>query len=311
MNIKRWLKNKRIGVLYGGWSEERDISIVTGKAVLNALKDSGYNAVGIDVNRDIDVQLKKRRIDFAFVALHGPFGEDGTIQGLLEMIGIPYSGSGVLGSALGINKIHSKRIFDSAELPTPRWQAVQKNKYYLPDIRKIKYPVVVKPATQGSAIGISIVYNRRELSYALKCAFKLDNEALIEEYIKGTEITVSILGNKTLPVIEIVPAHNFYDFHSKYKPGQSDHIIPPRLPKAVIRRSQDLALKAFKVLNCSVFGRVDLIVDKRFKPWILEINTIPGMTPTSLLPDAARAVGISFNELVLKIIEYSIVGSAG
>lgn len=303
MNIKNWLKNKKIGVLYGGMSAEREISIVSGKAVLKALRDSGINAAGIDVGRDAAFQIRKNKIDFAYIALHGPWGEDGTIQGMLEIMGVPYSGSGVLANAAAMNKIFSKRIFLAEGLPTPRWQVVRKNnKFNL----ELEFPVVVKPSTQGSAIGVSIVNEKKDMAKALNAAFKYDLEILIEEYIKGTEITVGVLGNKVLPAIEIVPANKFYDFESKYKPGKSKHIIPPRLSSSVVRNAQELALRAFRALCCKAVSRVDIIVSEKNIPQILEINTIPGMTETSLLPDAARASGINFSELVFKIIEYSI-----
>jgi D-alanine-D-alanine ligase len=248
--------------------------------------------------------LKKSRINFAFLSLHGSFGEDGTVQGLLEVMNIPYSGCGVLASALAMDKIYSKRIFDSFKLSTPSWKAVRKGEK-LPALPS--FPVVVKPATQGSAIGVSIVKKRADLIPALTAAFKHDPNVLVEQFIPGTELTVGIVGNEVLPVIEIVPEHDFYDFESKYKPGMSRHIIPPRLPKNVIRAVEKLAFAAFNALGCRAVSRIDIIVDKKGKPWLLEANTIPGMTETSLLPDAARAAGYSFSDLVLKIVEYSLI----
>lgn len=304
MNIKKRLKNKKIGVLYGGLSSERNISILTGKAVLRALKDEKLKAIGIDLGRNAALQIKKSRIDFAFIALHGTLGEDGTVQGMLEVMGIPYSGSGVLASALAINKIYCKKIFDSSKIPTPKWQVADNSTKS--STARFSLPAVVKPSAQGSALGVSIVRNRKQMNKAVKDAFRLDSQVLVEKYISGTEITVGVLGDKTLPAIEIVPVNSFYDFESKYKPGCSKHIIPPRLSKRIIKSSQELSLKAHKVLGCKAMSRVDLIVDKKGKIWVLEVNTIPGMTKTSLLPDAACAVGIGFNELVLKIIEYSL-----
>lgn len=310
MDIIKWLKGKKIGVLYGGMSAEREISLSSGKAVLKALKDLKLNAIGIDAGKNLPEQLKKNKIDFAYIVLHGNFGEDGTVQGLLEIMGIPYTGCGVLASAIAMDKIYTKRILNSMKLPTPAWSMAVKDSNSIKKedgFAALKFPVVVKPATQGSAIGINIVNNKKELSSAFETAFKYDSKVIVEEYIKGTEITAGVLGNTALPVVEIVPANKFYDFDSKYKVGKSQHLIPPRLSAKTIKNIQELALKTFEALGCRAVARIDMIIDKNNKPWILEANTIPGMTETSLLPDEARAAGMSFNELVLKIIECSIV----
>lgn len=306
MNIRKEFQNKRIAVLMGGWSAEREISLKTGEAVLQALKEEKFKVCGIDVDKNIVENLKKYKIGFAFIALHGPLGEDGTMQGLLEILGIPYSGSGVLASALALNKIYAKRIFAQAGIPTPPWVVVNHlplTTYHLP---LLKFPVVVKPAAQGSAIGVSIVQEKEDLVPAIKKAAKLDKEVLLEEYIPGKEVTVGILGERTLPIIEIVPKSKFYDYRAKYAPGGSEHIIPARLEKKVAKKTAGIAFKAHQALGCRDYSRVDLRVDLQGEPWVLEINTIPGMTKTSLLPEAARALGISFNQLVLKIIEYSL-----
>ena len=303
MGVKKQLAGRKIGVLYGGMSAERKISLLSGKAVLDALHGAGVDAVGIDAGPDLPEKLKKNKIDFAYIALHGSFGEDGTVQGILEIMGIPYSGCGVLSSALAMNKIYTKMVFDWHGIPTPEWRAVS------PDCTHaaaFALPAVVKPANQGSTIGISVVRKKSEYASALKCAFKLDREVLVEKYIKGTEITVGILGNTALPAMEIVPANEYYDYESKYKPGCSRHIIPPRLPEKAVKMAGETALKSFKALGCRAVARVDIIVDGAGKPWVLEVNTIPGMTETSLLPDMARAAGLGFGELVLKIIEYSL-----
>lgn len=302
MNSRNWINGKRIGVLCGGKSSEREISLASGAAVLSALKKAGMNAVSIDVGPDLPFRLKKQKIDFAYIALHGPWGEDGTVQGMLEIMGIPYAGCGVLASALAMDKIATKGILAAAGLPTPRWWVVERGAR----VPKLPRRVVVKPSAQGSAIGVSVVKEKSGLAPALAAAFKYDRRVLVEEYIAGTEITVGVLGPRPLPVIEIVPQNEFYDFESKYTPGCSQHLIPPRLPKATIARTQRLALEVFAALNCRAVSRIDMIVDKKQRPWILEVNTIPGMTETSLLPDAARAAGIDFPELVLQIIEYSL-----
>jgi D-alanine-D-alanine ligase len=264
----------------------------------------GFNAVGIDAGSDLPQKLKSKKIDFVYNALHGPWGEDGTVQGMLEIMNIPYSGCRVLASALAIDKEYSKRVFQSCGIPTPGFVIAEKGGA-LPVIPG--FPVVVKPAAQGSAIGVSIAENKKELAAALKEAFKFGNKTLIEQYIKGTEITVGVLGDKALPAVEIVPANKFYDFDAKYTKGKSKHIIPPRLPSIVIKSAEKASLKAFKALGCRAVSRIDIIVDKRGKPWVLEANTIPGMTETSLLPDEARAAGMDFGALVLEIIRYSVL----
>jgi D-alanine-D-alanine ligase len=248
--------------------------------------------------------LKKHKIDFVFISLHGPLGEDGAIQGLLEVLGIPYSGSDVTSSALSMHKAMAKCVWSCHGIPTPGWKSVFSVEEGLK--QKVKLPVVVKPASQGSALGVSIAKDIPAYKKALKKVFALDKEALIEQYIQGTELTIAVLGDKALAPIEIVPAHEFYDFHSKYKPGQSTHIIPPRLPEEVVELSKQYAVEAARVLGCKGAPRVDIIVDKDQAPWLLEVNTIPGMTETSLLPDAAKACGMSFDRLVLKIVELSI-----
>lgn len=303
MNIRRWLRNKRIGVLYGGMSAEREISLASGKAVIAAFRSLGISVVPIDVGRDAAAQIRRAKIDFAYITLHGPWGEDGTIQGMLEIMGIPYSGCGVLASALAMDKIFSKRVFDAEKIPSAPWQAYSRGER-VPSPKK--FPVVVKPATQGSAIGVSIPENEKEFRAALAAAFKLDERVLVETYIRGTEITVGVLGDTALPAVEIVPVNKFYDFDAKYTKGKSQHIIPPRLPQAVLRRAGETALRTFRALGCRAVSRIDMIVDRSGKPWVLEVNTLPGMTETSLLPDEARAAGMSFGDMLLKIIEHSL-----
>ena len=304
--MRDWLKHNRIGVLYGGQSAEREISLKSGHAVLNALRGIGADAVGIDAGPDVAFQLKKNRITFAYITLHGPLGEDGTMQGLLEVMGRPYCGCGVLASALAMDKIATKRMLDSQKLPTPRWQTVVRGevvpKLFCPSA---KNKVVIKPASQGSAIGISIVDKKKDLLPAFAAAFRFDSRVLVERYIAGTEITVGVLGDQLLPVVEIVPRGTFYDYASKYQPGQSTHLIPPRLSQPAIRRAQKLALAVFRLLGCRAMARIDMIVDAHGRSWVLEVNTLPGMTETSLYPEAARAAGISFSDLVLKVIECS------
>lgn len=302
------LKDKKIGILMGGWSPERKISLRTGKAVEKVLREAEYKVVAYDlgVSSLLNVMQKivKEGIDIIFIALHGPGGEDGSVQGVLELIGVPYTGSGVLASALAMNKYFSKKFFSSQGIPTPRYQIFssedQERKILLP------LPVVVKPIGQGSALGVSIVEKLNGIAKALDGAFQYDPWVMVEEYIAGKEITVAILGDKPLPVIEIIPKNRFYDFEAKYSPGMSEHIIPARLPKELLYRAQKTAWAAFRSLGCEGVARVDMIVSPEEKIYVLEVNTIPGMTETSLLPEAARAAGIDFLTLVEKLLEISL-----
>lgn len=294
------LKNKKIGVLCGGVSSEREISLQSGKAIFNALKKLGLKAVLIDVNKNVAQKITKEKIDIAYITLHGKMGEDGTIQGMLEIMGIPYTGCGVFASSASMDKIISKKLFEYAKIPTAKWFIVEKFK---PLPEKINYPVVVKPATQGSAIGISIVKNEKEFEKAIKLAFTFDEQILVEQYIKGTEITAGVLNGENLPVVEIVPKGKFYDFKSKYTVGQSTHIIPARLSKKVISKIEKIAKTVYREFKCKGMCRVDMIVDKKENIYALEVNTLPGMTQTSLFPDAAKAKGLSFEDLVLEILK--------
>ena len=297
------IKKMKVAVLFGGTSSEREISILTGRAVISALRRLGAKVVGIDFDGSPEV-IKKAKPDFVFIALHGALGEDGCVQGMLKLMKISYSGSGVEASALCMNKALTKVIFKSNNLPTPKWKEVCAEDEI--NNNTFTYPCFVKPASQGSAIGMSLVKNKKDLGSALKTAFKYDKKALVEDYIKGTEITVGVLGDNVLPAVEIVPKSEFYDFKSKYRKGCSNHIIPPRISNKARLLARRYALKACKCSGCKAVARVDMIVPKNSIPQILEINTVPGMTETSLLPDAARAAGIGFDELVLKIIEYSL-----
>ena len=293
------LKNKKIGVLCGGTSSEREISLMSGKAVYEAIKKLGFDVVLIDVDKNVATKLIKEKIQIAYVILHGAMGEDGTIQGMLEIMGIAYTGCGVFSSSASIDKIISKKMFEYAKIPTAKWFTIEKNKPFdMPN-----FPVVVKPASQGSAIGVSIVKNKKEFEKAVKLAFSFEDRVLVEQYIKGMEITVGVLNGKPLPVIEIVPKGKFYDFKSKYTLGQSTHIIPARLPNKVLEKAQNIALKIFSEFMCNGICRVDMIVDKNNNIYVLELNTLPGMTETSLFPDAAKYIGMSFESLVLEILK--------
>lgn len=298
-----------VGVLIGGCSSEREISLRSGKAIGDALKQGGCQVSALDIHFNdegaIVSLLKNAKIDVAFIALHGQLGEDGVIQSILEKLHIPYAGSGVEASRLAINKISTQMIFQKNGIPVAGFQVVdEKEKQNLGAVMdKIKkFPVVVKPANQGSSIGIALAENKEGFLAALNDAFQYDKEILIEEYIEGRELTVGILDQTALPVIEIKPKRKFFDFTAKYQEGLTEYIIPAQLPADVTTRVQDLALRAHKVLGCLDLSRVDMMLDHFNNPFVLEINTIPGFTASSLLPKAAEAQGIDFTQLCLKIV---------
>jgi D-alanine-D-alanine ligase len=297
-------KKMKIGVLMGGLSREREISLKTGTAILKALSEKGYHVQAIDAGHDIAEVLRREKIECAFIALHGRFGEDGTIQGLLELMRIPYTGSGVLASALAMDKIISKKIFLSERIPTPSYEAISREAIEKEQAIKIllPLPVVVKPAREGSTIGVSIVKEDEELLPALKRAAECDDEVLVEKFIEGKEVTVGILGDAPLPIIEIAPRSGFYDYRSKYTKGETQYIIPARLPREKYLLAQEMSLKAFKSLGCSGCVRVDLMTDGEGNPYVIDVNTLPGMTETSLVPQAAQYAGISFVELAEQIL---------
>jgi D-alanine-D-alanine ligase len=298
------LKKKKIGVMMGGLSREREISLKTGKAILKALTEKGYTVCPIDVGQDIAETLTKKKIECAFLALHGRFGEDGTIQGMLELMRIPYTGSGVLASALAIHKIMAKKFFLGEKIPTPPFEVFHRDEIEKVPLRNVSlpFPLVVKPAREGSTIGVSIVRKEEEWIHALKEAGKYDEEILAEEFMKGKEITVGILEDIPLPIIEVVPKSGFYDYHSKYTKGETEYIIPARIPREKYLYAQEMSLKAFRVLGCSGFARVDLMTDENGNPFVIEVNTMPGMTEISLLPQAASYAGIAFEDLVERIL---------
>lgn len=305
------LTDKKIGVLMGGISSEREISLRTGKTIEAALRKKGYRVVGIDVDKDIADRLRKEGIEVAFIALHGRYGEDGTIQGLLEIMGIPYTGSGVLASAIAINKVITKRLLEYHQIPTPRYTVFKKDEAgadYQKSLEShgFEYPVVVKPSSEGSTIGVTIVRDEGELLEAMNLAFSYGSEVLMEEYIPGREITVGVLDETPLPVIEIVPKEEFYDYQAKYTKGMTEYIIPARLSDGLYKKVQDLGLRVYEVLECKGVSRVDMRVDREDNPYVLEINTVPGMTETSLIPMAAKEIGIDFPELIERILESAL-----
>jgi len=295
------LSQKRIGVIMGGTSRERDVSLKTGNAILSALERQNANVVGIDSADALVNKLRDENIEVAFIALHGKHGEDGTIQGLLEFMGIPYTGSGVLASALAMDKVLSKKIFQVEKIPTPAFEVMSEPKTYT---GCIPFPLVVKPSREGSTLGISIVRYIEDFDNAVQDAFRYDPQVLVEEFIDGMELTVGVLCEEALPVIEIVPANGFYDFKSKYTAGMTEYIVPARIDDDVALNLQKIALQTHRALGCRGVSRVDYRMDKKTgKAYVLEVNTIPGMTETSLLPKAAAQAGYTFDDLVVKILE--------
>jgi D-alanine-D-alanine ligase len=302
----------RVAVLYGGKSAERAVSLNTGAQVLEALQGLGFDVAAIDTgDDDFITRLVGVRADVAFICLHGRFGEDGTVQGLCELLELPYVGSGVLASALAMEKVKSKQFFSLAGLPTPDYAVVQRGKSYDVDdlASTLGQKTVVKPANEGSSVGMTIVHHPGELAEAIEKAFNFDRDVLVERFIEGTEVTIAVIGNEevvALPTLEIVPEHEFYDYDSKYVPGMSSHIIPARVSEDARAECQRLAIAAHRTLGCRGMSRADTIVEANGSVWLLEVNTIPGMTSTSLVPDAARAAGIEFPELCRMLVEFAL-----
>lgn len=291
----------------GGWSSERDISLKTGRAVHQALVRLGYDAVPIEVGDRLLDDLNSHKIGVAFLALHGSGGEDGTIQGFLETVGIPYTGSGVLASAIGMNKVVTKTVLASSGIPVPPGSVVKRGAAVaLPTILRktqLRLPIVVKPASQGSTIGVTIVRRAIEWGKALATAHRYDEQAVVEAFIPGREITVAVLGGtagrlKVLPAIEIVAPEGFYDFAAKYQKGKTTYLCPAPVPARTMKTLEDLGRRTFTILGCEGAARVDFRVTPDGHPYVLEINTVPGMTETSLLPMAAAKAGIDYDRLV-------------
>ncbi len=302
----------KVAVLFGGTSAEREVSLKSGNAVLAALRSRGVDAHAFDpAERPLHL-LKTEGFQRAFVILHGRGGEDGTVQGELELLGIPYTGSGVMASALGMDKWRTKLVWKGADLPVPDYALLDDSTDLAAVERRLGLPLFVKPANEGSSVGISKVKAPGELAQAYKDAAQHDRLVLAERFLGGGEYTVAILGEGTnmqaLPVIRIVPATEFYDYEAKYFRDDTRYLCPCGLPADQEARMQALALRAFRVLGCQGWGRVDVLVDNDGAPYLLEINTAPGMTDHSLVPMAARAAGIDFPDLCLKVLEMAHVG---
>ncbi|MEK6693926.1 MAG: D-alanine--D-alanine ligase [Nitrospirota bacterium] len=304
------LTAKRIAVLMGGQSAEHEISIRSGRAVWTALIQKGYDAIPLEVDSSVVARLREVRGQIAFIALHGPGGEDGTIQGMLEVIRIPYTGSGVQACAVAMDKAMTKVLLEQNGVPGPRGFVLEQGDRRKPLPSGFKLPLVVKPVSQGSTLGITIVRKSRNLQKALDAAFAYGPAALIEEYIDGQEFTVGILNDKALPVVEIIPRSGFYDFAAKYTPGASVYKVPAPLPGRTAKLLQALALQAHRRLGCRGATRVDFRLDRKGRPFLLELNTVPGMTETSLLPMAAKAARLSYEDMVEAILESALAREA-
>ena len=295
---------KKVAVLMGGPGSERDVSLATGRGVCKALRSLGIDVVDVDV-RDKNFQVPND-VDVAFNCIHGTFGEDGQIQKILEDRGISYTGDAVEESRIAFDKILSKEKFLQCGIVTPESEVIDAGQR-----PQMSVPLVVKPARQGSTVGIVIVKNQSDLDPALKEAAKFDSKLLIEKFVSGRELTIGILGDQSLPILEIIPKGGFYDFNTKYpflnpQAGASaEHVCPAKIDSGLTRKIQELALAAFRALGLVVYGRVDVLLSDQGEPFVLEVNTIPGMTEASLLPEAAAAAGISYSDLCLRIIELS------
>ncbi len=301
---------KKIAVLMGGPGSERDVSLATGRGVSKALRSLGADVVDVDV-RDENFQLPKD-VDLAFLTIHGTFGEDGTLQKILEDRGVSYTGEGVEGSRSAFDKFLTKEKFRAHNVVTPEWEVIEVGQR-----PKIPVPLVVKPPCQGSTVGVVIVKNESELDSAIKEAGKYDRKLLVEKFVSGRELTIGILGDQALPILEIIPKGGFYDFTNKYPflnpqaGGGAEHVCPARIDEEKTAEIQELALRAFRALGLRVYGRVDVILSDSGEPFVLEVNTIPGMTEASLLPEAAAAAGIGYVDLCARIIALSRARTEG
>ena len=296
----------KVAVLLGGLSAEREISLISGAAVLAALQSRGVDAHGVDVGRDVVRQLEDGAYARAFIALHGRGGEDGVMQGALETLGLPYTGSGVLGSALGMDKLRSKQVWIGAGLPTPEYVQLRSEADCAPALKRLGLPLMIKPAHEGSSIGMSKVIDAAALVDAYRLAARYDSCVIAERWIEGAEYTAAILGHDALPLIRLQTPHAFYDFEAKYHADSTRYLCPCGLDAERETAIQKLALQAFDAAGASGWGRVDIMVDANGQPWLIEINTVPGMTDHSLVPMAARAAGIAFDELVMRILATSV-----
>jgi len=309
------LKAKTIGVLMGGLSGEREISLRSGQNCLRALQTKGYRAVAIDALRDVAQRLDEEQVEVAFLALHGRYGEDGTIQGLLEMMGLPYTGSGVLASALAMNKIATKKVIQGSGLATPPYceidPAEEAERAAVRIESELGLPTMLKPVAEGSSLGVSKCRDTRTLQMAIDQGRNTYGAMFAERFVPGREITVGVLERRgrveALPILELVPKKDFYDFEAKYTEGMTEFILPARLAPEAYAEAERLAVATFAAVGCRGYARVDMIVDQKGAPWLIEVNTLPGMTDTSDLPAQAQAAGISYEDLVETILLTAVV----
>ena len=295
---------KRVAVVMGGISAEREVSLNTGAGVLAALQKNSWDAVAIDWTDATNLarQLEDARVDVVWNALHGTYGEDGSVQGLCACMRLPCTGSGILASALAMDKVMSKRIFESKDVPTPPWRVLDARDDHEIVLRDWAMPCVVKPANEGSSVGVTIVDERAQLADALAFARRFHGPAIVEEYIAGTEVFVGILDLRVLGSVEVRPATRFYDYEAKYKRTDTKYLLPPELPHATVASAEQFGLAAYAALGCTGHARVDLRISTAGEPYVLEVNTLPGMTGTSLLPKIARAAGLDYAALCEAIL---------
>lgn len=307
-------KRLRVALICGGNSAEREVSLAGAREIEKALDPAKYSVVRFDPASDLETLIKhSHEIDVAFVLLHGPYGEDGTIQGMLELLNIPYQGSGVLGSAMAMNKHMAKTQYMQAGIPTPDWVMIKKDQTFSPSeiSKRLGLPMMVKPCIQGSSVGMSIVRRERDLRKAIEQALEFDHRIIVEQFIQGRELTGGVLGldpPRALPLVEVIPGegHEFFDYEAKYTPGATRELCPAPVEEPVTRKAQELALAAHEALRLTAYSRTDMILDESGSLWVIETNTIPGMTPTSLFPQAAKAAGIEFPRLLEMLLEMAV-----
>ena len=299
----------KVAVLMGGWSAERDISLLSGEAVLKALQKQSVDAHGVDVDHEVDAKLREMKADRAFIVLHGRGGEDGVIQGMLEAMAIPYTGSGVLGSAIAMDKLRTKQIWTAAGLPTPDYVVLDNEQGCEQALQQLGLPLIVKPVMEGSSIGMSKVEQADDMAQAWRNAADCGGVVIAEKWITGEEYTAAILNGRVLPMIKLQTPHAFYDYAAKYEANDTDYICPCGLDEKVENELAGMMRQAFDIVSASGWGRVDFMLDTAGKPWLIEVNTVPGMTDHSLVPMAAKQAGIDFEQLVLEILETSCVRS--
>lgn len=298
----------KVAVLMGGVSAEREVSLVSGAAILNALLVKGVDAHSVDVNPDNIGRLKTQGFTRAFIALHGRWGEDGVVQGALQAINMPYTGSGVLGCALAMDKVRSKQVWQALGLPTAKYRVLRSAQDLDGLITDLGLPLFLKPAREGSSVGVGKVTDAGQLIEAYRETAKIGDDVLAEQFISGAELTVAVLNDQALPSIRMRTDNEFYDYQAKYHSDDTQYFCPAGLSDSLEQDVRNLALTAFEALDCDIWGRVDMMLDANERPFLLEVNTVPGMTDHSLVPMAAKEVGVGFDELVIKILERTLEG---